>query len=631
MNLRPYLAYIGVNLKLTWRDRTVIFFNVLFPLLFFFIFAELARAEQGGAIKQVYASVVIIGVLGNGFFGGGIRAVVERENNILRRFKVAPISPAPILVSAATVGLITFLPTVLLLFAISHFRYGMPLPDRWVSALAMIVAGTVAFRTMGQIIASVANSMAEYQIIVQTLYFPMLFLSGSTFPVSAMPKWLQRVAQFLPSTQLYSGLQNILIRSEAIWSNLAALVTLAVTAGICLFLAMKLFRWEKEEKVKASAKLWLLAVLAPFALLGGWEAYSGRNLANAKIAVREVRRSRTLLFREIRVFTASGEVLPRAGVLIRDGRVERIYAAEPPDPKAIRAEAIDASGKTLLPALVDAGVTLMAPGGIPDPSAPRGPRTIERELAAYLFSGVAMVGSHDPAAAIAREVELVSRGETLGAIPVNRPAPPAPKSLLELTAALDAKSNVIAGVNLSEPVPDAIFTRMAESGVAFMPFLAATEARIVGPRALDRSLVEQAALPALLVNTRKQAAGVQTADPRLLEIAKANLARAYRAAVPLLLGTGSGAVYLIHGPAIHRELQLWVEAGVPAAEALRVATLMNARYLGAKASVEPGAPASLLIVNGNPLTEIAATEAIANVLFLGERVSRGDLFEEDEN
>jgi hypothetical protein len=39
MNLKPYLAYIGVNLKLTWRDRTVIFFNVLFPLLFFFIFA----------------------------------------------------------------------------------------------------------------------------------------------------------------------------------------------------------------------------------------------------------------------------------------------------------------------------------------------------------------------------------------------------------------------------------------------------------------------------------------------------------------------------------------------------------------------------------------------------------------
>ena len=74
--------------------RSVIFFNYLMPLIFFFVFAQAFHAEQGGAITQVVTMVTVIGILGNGLFGAGMRAVQERENNILRRYKVAPISPA---------------------------------------------------------------------------------------------------------------------------------------------------------------------------------------------------------------------------------------------------------------------------------------------------------------------------------------------------------------------------------------------------------------------------------------------------------------------------------------------------------------------------------------------------------
>ena len=72
----------------------MIFFNYLFPLIFFFVFAQAYRASEGGVITQVVTMVSVIGILGNGLFGAGMRAVQERENNILRRYKVAPISPA---------------------------------------------------------------------------------------------------------------------------------------------------------------------------------------------------------------------------------------------------------------------------------------------------------------------------------------------------------------------------------------------------------------------------------------------------------------------------------------------------------------------------------------------------------
>ncbi len=110
--MKPYLALIKVDLKLAFRDKAVIFFNYLFPLIFFFVFAGLLKAERGGTISFVLSMVLVMGILGNGLFGAGVRAVQERELNILRRFKVTPISPTPILVASMISGWVIYMPIV---------------------------------------------------------------------------------------------------------------------------------------------------------------------------------------------------------------------------------------------------------------------------------------------------------------------------------------------------------------------------------------------------------------------------------------------------------------------------------------------------------------------------------------
>ena len=97
--MRAYLALTVIDLKLAFRDRSVIFFSYLFPLIFFFVFSGIMGSPREGGIANVVAMVLAIGILGNGLWGAGMRAVQEREQNILRRFKVTPISPAPILIA----------------------------------------------------------------------------------------------------------------------------------------------------------------------------------------------------------------------------------------------------------------------------------------------------------------------------------------------------------------------------------------------------------------------------------------------------------------------------------------------------------------------------------------------------
>src|ERR1700691_1920454 len=186
--MKPYKALIALDLKLALRTRSVIFFNYLFPLIFFFIFGQAIHAERGAAMTMVIAMVLIIGILGNGLFSAGIRAVQEREANILRRYKVTPITPAPLLIASVTTGWILYMPNVVLIFALAHYVYGMPWPQSTGSVFIFVTISIIAVRAIGSILASVVNSMQESQLLVQLIYLPMLFLSGATFPTSMFPQ-----------------------------------------------------------------------------------------------------------------------------------------------------------------------------------------------------------------------------------------------------------------------------------------------------------------------------------------------------------------------------------------------------------------------------------------------------------
>jgi len=415
--MNSYKALIALDLKLALRQKSVIFFNYLFPLVLFFVFAQSFHAERGPAMTIVIAMVTIIGILSNGLFGAGMRAVQEREMNILRRYKVTPISPLPLLVASTVTGWLIFMPYILVMFSLAHFVYGMPWPGRMGSLLIFLSLGIAGMRAIGMMIASVVNSMQESQIVTQLVYLPMLFLSGATFPFSVFPTWLLVVTQFLPATYLVAGIQAMLLRNEGIEQNIQPALALIATVAVGLFLAYHLFRWEKEDKIRPTAKFALLAVLFPFFCLGTWQAHTRSNVAKTKILNRQIARGDSYLIRGARIFVGDGKVIDNGAVLVRAGKIVEVYDGNGPDPKTLKAEAVEAAGKTILPGLIDVHVHLGAPGGIyRDMSDYKVDDAMLRNLAAYLYSGVTTVRSvGDPLDSILKARASVNSGERLGA------------------------------------------------------------------------------------------------------------------------------------------------------------------------------------------------------------------------
>jgi imidazolonepropionase-like amidohydrolase/ABC-type multidrug transport system permease subunit len=678
--MNAYLTLIKIDIRLAFRQRIVIFSNYLMPLLFFFVFAQAFRASQGGAILQVVAMVIVIGILGNGLIGAGIRAAQEREANILRRYKVAPISPLPLLVASTITGLVVYLPCVLGILALATWRYGMaPIPNL-ASMLIFVVLGVIALRSIGLLVASVVNSTQENAIIVQIIYMAMLFLSGATLPVQIFPNWLLVVTQFIPATWLMTGLQGIMLRNETLLQNWQPAGAMLLTAAVGLLLCVKLFRWEKEEKMRPAAKLWLVAVLLPFVLLGTWQARTKENVAKTRVLSRELARSRTSLIRNARIFIGDGRVIENGAILVKAGKIVKIYEGVIPDPKSLNAEPIEAAGKTVLPGLIDMHVYAAA--------------AAQRNLAAYLYSGVTAVQSVGDDDAHAREMKTIVNGGqkpgaeffTTGPVLIAKPAglpvamfvahSPAEArhqvdalaqtgvSAIEVFSGFDAGTlNAISKQAHTDRVPIVIhtvtardvidamrvhadgidhgsmqdritddnFADMAKLGITYDPSLSAAEAAKGNANLLNRSLVQQVVPPATLTAARNS---IHTDGTANLDIARDNLLRAYRAGVPLVTGSDAGIPLVFHGPTVQHEMQLWVEAGIPPQVALRAATLNAAKALHAAeriGTIEAGKEATLLIVDGNPLQDIKATEAISLVMFKGENVDRSDLLQDSRS
>jgi imidazolonepropionase-like amidohydrolase/ABC-type multidrug transport system permease subunit len=729
--MNAYWMLIKIDIRLAFRQRVVIFFNYLMPLAFFFIFAQVYHAAEGGVILQVVAMVTVLGILGNGLFGAGIRAAQDRESNILRRYKVAPISPLPLLVASSVTGLVIYMPYVVMMLALAKWRYGMTMPRHMAAVMIFIVLGVLAIRSIGLIVASVANSMQESGILVQILYMAMLFLSGTTFPLAMFPNWLMTVTQFIPATWLMTGLQGMMLRNETLLANWQAVGAMILTTAVGLFLSVKLFRWEKEEKTRPAAKLWVLAVLLPFVLLGGWQAHAKDNVSKTKIIFRDLARSQSFLIRNARIVVGDGKVIENGAVLVKEGRIAEVYNGSFPDPKEVHAEAIEAAGKTILPGLIDTHVHLDGPGGFYDDWKDYGsPKIMQRNLAAYLYSGVTAVRSAGDQLDRALETRnLVGSGEKQGAefflvgplftaagghgteILKNLPAQIRDKAQAQFTrlpkSADEAKQQVDglkkAGVDgikavleggsggvlfnrldlqvfnaiaaqahadqlpiivhtgdvrdvedalrahvdgiehgsLRTRIPDEDFETMQHQGVTYDPTLSVAEGIQAFAQGkldlLNRSLVQQVGPPALLTGTRNAMASPAYMEMRKamaqssisLDIAKDNLLRAYRHGVVLIAGSDAGNVLVFHGPTIQHELQLWLDAGIPVQVALNAATLNAAKALRVDArlgSIEKGKDATMLVVDGNPLQDIKATEAISFVMLKGERVDRAGLF-----
>lgn len=204
----------------------------------------------------------------------------------------------------------------------------------------------------------------------------------------------------------------------------------------------------------------------------------------------------------------------------------------------------------------------------------------------------------------------------------------------------DAKELVNDGVDVlahgvrDQPVDDAFIDAMKSHGTWYIPTLTLDEDFYVfaqHPSWMDTAFFRQAVQPALAAQFNDPAWQKKALERKSLATNQAsvmnnlaNLKRLDDAGVNIGFGTDSGASPVrIPGFAEHRELQLYVQAGLTPVQAIHLATGNAAALLKLddRGVIQAGKRADLVVVEGDPSQHISDVDRIEAVYQRGRQVS----------
>ena len=190
------------------------------------------------------------------------------------------------------------------------------------------------------------------------------------------------------------------------------------------------------------------------------------------------------------------------------------------------------------------------------------------------------------------------------------------------------------GVDLDGPEVRRTVRALAERGVTLDPTLVAFRTKFWGDAPVYLQNPDSVYAPPLVRDDWRRGTFVDdwTADdfarakaawPVLLGLTR----RLYEAGVPLGVGSDLPNPWVVPGASFHEEMRLMHEAGIPALDVLRFATSGGAAILGLDGTgrVAVGAEADLVVLDADPLADLANTRAIALVVLDGRPLVPADV------
>jgi ABC-2 type transport system permease protein len=250
--VRLFLHEVRTEQLLFWRNRESAFFTFFLPIIFFLIFGSIYGDDTIGDEKIRGASFLEAGMIGYGvastaFAGLAITMVIRRESGVLKRIRATPLPPPTYLGAVLVSTFVVFLIEATSIVAIGRVLFDVPVPDKLLSLLALLMLGAACFAAMGLGLTSVVRSAEGSSAVVNFVYLPMALISGTFFTPENYPGFLRAIADVLPLTYFTRLTREVMVLDRHIWSDLAAVAVLVIWGLIGLAAAIRGFRWQPRE------------------------------------------------------------------------------------------------------------------------------------------------------------------------------------------------------------------------------------------------------------------------------------------------------------------------------------------------------------------------------------------------
>lgn len=166
----------------------------------------------------------------------------EKEVGTMDGMMVAPINRLSIILGKTLAQTARGLLQGVIILSLSVGLFGVAIHGNIILVFGLLLLGVFSFVGLGVVITSFAKDQETAQMMMTTLMFPMMFLSGVLFPIQQMPGFMQTIAGFLPLTYASDALRKVMVLGADVPAISTDLVVLIVFGVVMTAIAVPVFR-----------------------------------------------------------------------------------------------------------------------------------------------------------------------------------------------------------------------------------------------------------------------------------------------------------------------------------------------------------------------------------------------------
>jgi ABC-2 type transport system permease protein len=237
--------------KTFWRNPASVFFTVMLPIIFLFIFATIFGNDEieelGGVKTTTYyvPAILTLAVISATMVSPAISITADRETGVLKRVRGTPLPSWVFIAGRVGNALVISVLMAVIVTLLGRIVYGVSIPDETLPAvLVTLIVGAASFACLGFAMTVAIPSEEAAPAVTNAIALPLYFISGIFIPESEIPDGVLNVADLFPFRHFFEAFFNAFDPATTgigfEWGNLA-IVAVWGLAG--LVVAALFFRW----------------------------------------------------------------------------------------------------------------------------------------------------------------------------------------------------------------------------------------------------------------------------------------------------------------------------------------------------------------------------------------------------